>query len=147
MVLSMRWYTVVYLQQVFLPVLNPLAWERGRPLIWDVTVPDSLATSYRPVAISSASAVAALAESLKEAKYCDLTANHIFTPLAIESLGSVRPKSLSFAHDLGCRIMRYSGEAMTTTYLIQRLSIAVQRGNAALVMDTFSPFSSDSILF
>ena len=38
--------------------------------------------------------------------------------------------------ELGRRILRVSGEVNSTAFLLQRLSIAVQRGNAASVLGT-----------
>ena len=52
--------------------LTSVPWSHGRSLIWDVTIPDTLASSYRPLAVSKAGAVAARAESLKESKYQQL---------------------------------------------------------------------------
>ena len=49
-----------------------------------------------------------------------------------------------FLRELGCRLKQATGEAKSFSYLRQRLSVAVQRGNAAAVMgalgDTTSPF-------
>ena len=40
---------------------------------------------------------------------------------------------------LGGRLKRVMGEANARSYLHQRLSMAVQRGNAASIMGTISP--------
>ena len=45
--------------------LTSVPWSHGRSLIWDVTIPDKLASSYRPLAVSKAGAVAARAESVQ----------------------------------------------------------------------------------
>uniref|UniRef100_A0A1X7TF75 Uncharacterized protein n=1 Tax=Amphimedon queenslandica TaxID=400682 RepID=A0A1X7TF75_AMPQE len=42
----------------------------------------------------------------------------------------------SFIRSLDRRIQRYSGDDKASQYLVQRLSVALQRGNAALMMDT-----------
>ena len=44
-----------------------------------------------------------------------------------------------FLRDLGRRIALESGEPQFTDYLLQRLSVAVQRGNAASVRGGMSP--------
>ena len=48
--------------------------------------------------------------------------------------GPFGPKSLAFVKELGGRIREQTGEEMPTSYLIQRLSMAVQRGNVAAVL-------------
>ena len=52
---------------------------------------------------------------------------------AIETLGAVGPHLLSLLKDIGRRITSESGEAKSREYLIQCLSVAVQRGNATSV--------------
>ena len=111
------------------------------------TIPDSLAASCRPKAISEAGAVACLTESKKATKYAHLSISHVFTPVAAESLGAFGSRSLSLFHALGCRIRHYSGDEPATTYLLESISVAVQRGNALLVMDTLPPVSSSDSFF
>ena len=109
-------------------------WKYGKALVWDATCPDTFAPSYRALATSSNGAVAAAAEERKLAKYANLDHAYSFVPVAIETLGVIGPKSLSFIRDLGHRIQQRSGEVKSLTYLLQRLSVAVQRGNAISVM-------------
>ena len=127
--------------------LTLVPWERGRPMVWDVTVPDSMAPSYRSVAVSGTGSVAALAEAKKSSKYAHLSTSFSFFPVAIESLGALGPISWSFIKSLGQKICRYTGNELTGHYLLQRLSMTVKRGNASLIMDSI-PFSlvSSSLL-
>ena len=46
-----------------------------------------------------------------------------------------------FLEELGGRLKRVMGEANARSYLYQRLSMAVQRENAASIMGTISPSS------
>ena len=79
--------------------------------------------------------VAAAAEERKVAKYMALGRSHSFTPVAIETqLGAIGPKSLTFIRDLGYRMKQRTDEDRTLTYLLQRLSVAIQRGNPASAM-------------
>ena len=55
---------------------------------------------------------------------------HSFTPVAIETLGAIGPKSLVFLKELGWRARQQSGDERAPSFLLQRLSVAVQRGNA-----------------
>ena len=68
----------------------------------------------------------AKAETLKEEMYSNLCPTHEFAPIAMESSGVFGPQSLSFAKELGRRLRYQTGEEKAGTYLIQRLSIAVQ---------------------
>ena len=63
------------------------------------------------------------AEDRKAEKYCGLPASHSFTPVAIETLGAIGPRSMLFLRDLGRRIALESGEPRSTDYLLQRLSV------------------------
>ena len=58
----------------------------------------------------------------------NLGSSHIFTPMAIETCGVVA--SLDFNKKLGHRVKQVIGEEKAHRYLIQRLSVAVQRGNS-----------------
>ena len=56
-----------------------------------------------------------------------------------------KQKSLSFLKDLACRVCKVSGEVKSFSYLLQRLAVAVQRGNAISVLGTFA--SKDCLIF
>ena len=114
-----------------------IPWKNGKPLVWDATCPDTLAPSYRDIATANAGAVAAKAEDGKVAKYLSLDPNHSFVPVAVETfkLGVIGPKSMAFLKDLSHRIKQRTGEVKARSYLLQRLSVAVQRGNATSVWE------------
>ena len=115
--------------------LTLVPWEHGRPMIWDVTVPDTMAPSYRSAAVSHSGSVAAQADAKKSSKYNHLSSSYSF-PIAIETLGAPGPISHSFIKSLGRRISQYTGDELAGHYLLQRLSVTVQRGNSSLIMDT-----------
>ena len=109
-------------------------WKSGCLLVWDATCPDTLAASYRVYATSMSGKVAAAAEEKKIEKYQNLPPGHLFVPIAIETLGAIGPRSLALLRELGNRIRGETGEAKSTEYLIQRLSVAVQYGNCVAVL-------------
>ena len=109
-------------------------WSAGRPLVWDATCPDTYASSYRGRATREAGCVAALAEEKKCGKYSHLAPSYIFQPVSIETSGAIGPSTYRFLKSLGRRVSQESGEPRATEYLMQRLSVAVQRGNAAAVL-------------
>ena len=113
-----------------------MPWSAGKPLVWDVTCSDTFATSYRAVASQAAGEVAANAEIRKEVKYANLSHSHCFIPLSVESTGVFGPRTFSFVKDLGRRMTRQSGNVNATSYLKQRLSMAIQQGNAISVLGT-----------
>ena len=64
--------------------------------------------------------------------------------IAIETSGVFGSKTLSFVKSLCKRLYRQSGDPKSTSYLIQRLSIAIQRGNAIFLWnDVNGSFSTD----
>ena len=52
-------------------------------------------------------------------------------PLACEVSGAWCTDGLEFLNDLGSRISDLTGDRRDTDFLFQRLSIALQKGNAA----------------
>ena len=113
-----------------------LPWKFGKMLVWDATCPDTYAPSHISDATREAGAVAAQAERLKNAKYTHLVLSHHFVPFAIETSGVLGQAALGLLSDLGRRLHRATGEPRSREYLVQRLSIAIQRGNAAAVLGT-----------
>eukprot|EP00731_Ephydatia_muelleri_P022869 Em0015g452a len=63
--------------------------------------------------------------------------------VAIETSGVFGPRTTEFLKELGLRLRQVSGEANSFAYLTQRLSIAVQRGNAASVLGTIKMGSEE----
>ena len=113
-------------------------WSRGRCLLWDATTPDTLAPSHIQRSALQAGSAALAAESSKRSKYSILAVVHDFVPIAIETLGAWGPEGWSFSGDLGRRISQVTGDPRATAFLRQRLSLAVQRGNAASVLGTMN---------
>ena len=68
-------------------------------------------------------------------------------PVAIKTSGVFGPKALSFLHELGSRLISVSMEPQARNYLLQRISVAIQRANAAAVMGTLSSDSDDLSCF
>jgi hypothetical protein len=119
--------------------VSMLPWARGRCLAWDVTAPDTLAQSHVQATAVNAGAAAAKAEATKVAKYAAIATTHLFIPLAFETLGAWGEQAKTFVAQLGRRITEVTGDVRETDFLRQRLSIAIQRGNALSVRGTLGP--------
>ena len=59
---------------------------------------------------------------------------HSFSPVATETPGAIGKKSSAFLKELSQKVWQRTGEVKTRAYLLQRLSVAVQRGNAESVV-------------
>ena len=64
-------------------------------------------------------------------------------PIAIETLGTWGEEGLAFVNEVGRRIAADTGDKRATSFLKQRLAMAVQRGNAAAVLGTISVAQPD----
>ena len=76
-------------------------------------------------------AVAAHAENIKVSKYSHLDSSYLFVPVAVETCRTFGPNAQDFLRDLGRRVKKATLEDNAYQYLVQRISVAVQRGNAA----------------
>jgi len=114
-----------------------IPWLRGQCMAWDATCPDTFAQSHLHTSSATAGVVAAEAESAKRLKYAGLANRVLFVPIAVETAGPWGPEARQFTAELGKRLAVATGEQRSTEFLRQRISIAVQRGNAASVQGTF----------
>jgi hypothetical protein len=108
----------------------------------DVTVPDTLAPSHLQSTSACAGAAAASSEALKIAKYSDITSTHSFIPLAFETLGAWGDAARAFVAKLGRRMTGVTGDIRETGFLRQRISVAIQRGNALACTGTLNAVSA-----
>ena len=58
--------------------------------------------------------------------------------MAVETLGALGVEATAFLKDLGRRIAATTKEHQSFEFLMQRVSVVVQRGNAACVLGTTS---------
>ena len=114
-----------------------IPWSKEKPLTWDVTVPDTFADSHINMTSSEAGAAARQAASTKNTKYIDITSTHIFYPIAIETAGLWDVQALEMIDEFGRRVTEATEDTKETMYLFQRLSMAIQRGNALSFFNTF----------
>ena len=110
-------------------------WKGGKVLVWDATCPDTLHAS---LAVRETGAVAADAEHRKRQKYAHMEGSHIFTPAAVETLGVFGSDARALFRDIAHRITATTQDPLAHQYLIQRVAVAVQRGNAAAILGTMA---------
>jgi len=95
-----------------------------------------LATSHLNRSVLFAGAAVNEAERRKVMKYRSPSALYSFVPVTVASLGALGDEASDFFRNLGHRITSVTTEPMSFQFLMQRLSVAVQRGNAACVLGT-----------
>ena len=116
--------------------MTTVPWSEGKCLVWDFTCSDTLAHSHLNKAVQGAGIVATDAESRKKAKYSSLPTTYIFVPIAIETFGAMGTEATYFFNELGRRMADTTEEPRSKLFLLQRISVALQRGNGACVLGT-----------
>ena len=117
--------------------LTLVPWRSGRCLTWDATIVDTLATSYLGATSTNAGSAAEAAATRKETKYAVISTTHLFTPIAVETLGPLSLSASTFLTELGGRIAAITDDPRETAFLFQRLSVLIQRYNAVTFRGTF----------
>lgn len=119
--------------------LTLVPWQRGRCLLWDATCVSTFAPSHLCGTMRSAGSAAECAARQKHAKYSVLEPAYDFVPVAVETAGSWGTEAKEFVRELGRRLRVRGCDPRSGSYLVQQISLAIQRGNAASVMGTFEP--------
>jgi len=101
-----------------------------------VTVSDTFAKSHLATTSTEAGEAANRAAAAKRLKYATITRTHAFVAVALESSGAWSSEGLNFVLELGRRLTDATHDTLETNYLFQRLSVAVQRGNAICFSST-----------
>jgi len=104
-----------------------IPWAGGRSLLWEFTSPDTLAPSHLTKTLFLAEAAASQAEARKIVKYSNFTHSHLFTPVAIETLGVWVTGATELATALGHRLLESTKHTSSPFYFRQRKDMAVQR--------------------
>jgi len=98
----------------------------------------TLANSYVATATRGRGEVAELAAARKCQKYADIPSAYTFLPIAMETLGSMNDFAYHFFEDLRRKICEASSDSLEGSFIIQRLSVTIQRSNAALFHEPFT---------
>ena len=114
-------------------------WSQGKCLVWDFTCSDTFAPSHTNLASQGPGMIAKAAETKKHSKYKQLSRDFIVLPIAVETMGIWANEAENFFKLLGKKLATSSGEPRSKCFLMQRLSIAIQRGNSVSVTGTISP--------
>ena len=69
------------------------------------------------------------AEERKRLKYLSVTDRHVFVPVAVETSGVIGPSATTLLREIGHRLCLATDEPRQTEYLMQRVSLAIVRGN------------------
>jgi len=107
-----------------------LPWARGKPMAWDVTVPDTYAESHISSTATKPGAAALKTAQNEIDKYAKLASTHIFYPFAVETAGTWHDMAIELTQEIEKRITTITEDTRETKLLFQRLSIALQRGKA-----------------
>ena len=116
------------------------AWVSGKNLAWDVTVSDTLAPSHVAFTSLTAGAAAERATIAKNLKYSDICRSHFFCAVALETLGPINADGHTLLSKIGRRLSELSGDTRESAFFYQRVSIIVQRSNAASFSGSFFIF-------
>ena len=117
-----------------------IPWEMGKQLVKDVMVVDALAPSrLNQGSLCNPGTTATEPEERKIEKNCELIDNgYIFQPVALEVQGSLGESSEIFITRLCKMLCRSHDDQRAGSFLKQRISLALQIGNAACVLGTVS---------
>jgi hypothetical protein len=106
-------------------------WIKDQPLVWDVTVVDTLADSYVLKTSEVSGFAAEMACKRKHSTYSSIiSSNYIFKGLAFETLGPWCKETIDFINVTGNRLIADSGDSKSKKFLFGRISLVIQRGNA-----------------
>jgi len=110
--------------------LTTIPFQCGKLLSWDFTCCDTLAESYQGLKDTAANT----AETKKLKKYERLKSDCEFIPIGCETLGGWGSKGIALLKKIASLIRQRTGEKRAFSFLMQQLSIAIQRGNSNCIL-------------
>jgi len=113
--------------------LTLLPWNSRRSVTWD-----TLGNAYLQQSVITSASAAEIAAVRKRNKYSSLKGTHDFFRVALETLWPISVSTKKFLAHIGGRLTEVTTDPRETTFLFQRLSVIVQRFNAACLADTFA---------
>ena len=114
-----------------------IPWTKGKPLTWNVNVPDILSDSHIKSTSAEAGSAAKQAATFKDFKYADIVSIHLFFPIAIDIAGTYDARARELIDEIGRRITAVTEDSKEMIYLYQRISIIIQRGHTISFLHTF----------
>lgn len=114
-------------------------WRNGQRLVWDVTCGDTLTPSHLNASSKVAGSVAENACKAKHKRYTQIEAsNFLVVGLPFETMGPWCKESKSIIDKIGNLLIKESGDIRARKFLYNRISLAIQPGNASSVLRTYS---------
>ena len=89
-----------------------------------------------------AGSAAAGREDKKVDKYSNLSEFYHFVPVGVETYGAYGPQGIKLVKQISKKIQDATGEKLSTFYLFQIISMAIQKGNAQCVTGCVKDWSS-----
>ena len=123
---------------IIIDIIIMIIRESKRCLTWDATVVDTFASSYVASTSSTPGAAAETAATRKLSKYSAVSQTHIFILVALKTMGPINAEGIHFLYELGDRLVSVSGDPRESSFLLQRLSVPVQRFNMVAFRGTFN---------
>ncbi|GAU93516.1 hypothetical protein RvY_05446 [Ramazzottius varieornatus] len=111
--------------------LTLVPWYQGKALAWDVTVVDTLAQTYLQGSTNQVGCAANQAEENKRRKYEELEGRYLFCPVEFETYGVFGNEARELVEKIRRKVAARTGEPRSLSFLKQKISVEIQRGNAA----------------
>ena len=116
-----------------------LPWSRGKPLAWDVTVPDTYADAHVTNSARQAGAAATHAENNKTTKYSQLARTRcLFYRVAIETAGTWHDQAVELIREIGRRKTIITGDAKKPSIPVPACVCGTPKGKSVSFQSTFT---------
>jgi hypothetical protein len=89
--------------------------------------------SYVKKAFTEVGSAAVGREDKKVIEYSNLSENYHFVPVGIETYGANGPQAIKLFKQICKKMQEATGEKLSTFYLKQSISMAIQKGNTVCV--------------
>jgi hypothetical protein len=120
--------------KIFWPPSTLMMVLEHRPICSCTTIQGLLELADQNNAVKSLSS----GNNRKHSKYCSIiSSNYVFKGLAFETLGPWCKEAIDFINVIGNRLIAESGDSKSKKFFFERISLAIQHGNAASIRGTF----------